>query len=162
MSQPALWKFLIWVASQKHCREDNTTKEEHNPAISVTGREEILEHVLILPGLGVGGHTHTQLNTRSYGVTIHFHPPRAANRKMLGPRLWIGGGSGGGEAKTALEWENETQGCKKTREEGGIDECLLFPPPASCVPALWLDASTPSPSGKMSCICDITNILELV
>lgn len=55
VSRPALWRFLIWVASQNHCGEDNTTTEEHNAAISVTGREEVLEHVLILPGLGGWG-----------------------------------------------------------------------------------------------------------
>lgn len=44
--------FCFPVASQKHCWEDNVTEADLHPIISVTGREEILEHVLILTLLG--------------------------------------------------------------------------------------------------------------
>lgn len=52
---PILRKFLVPVASRKHCWEDNVTEAALHPIISVTGREEILEHVLILTLLEGGG-----------------------------------------------------------------------------------------------------------
>lgn len=53
--RPILRKFLVPVASRKHCWEDNVTEEDGGPIISVTGREETLEHVLSLAVLGGGG-----------------------------------------------------------------------------------------------------------
>lgn len=60
---PILRKFLVPVASRKHCWEDNVTEAALHPIISVTGREEILEHVLILTLLGGGAESCNTLNT---------------------------------------------------------------------------------------------------
>lgn len=66
-----LRKFLVPVASRKLCWEDNVTEADLRPIISVTGREEILEHVLILTLLG-GQERSTTLKTRLYWMTFHF------------------------------------------------------------------------------------------
>lgn len=77
---PILRKFLVPVASRKHCWEDNVTEAALHPIISVTGREEILEHVLILtlPGGGGGG---CNTPTRWCKMTFHFYPARARVRR---------------------------------------------------------------------------------
>lgn len=91
---PILRKFLVPVASQKYCWEDNVTEAALHPIISVTGREEILEHVLILTGLGGGERSAATPETRLYKMTFHFYPPRATTHTRLDVQRTRDGGGG--------------------------------------------------------------------